>query len=75
MLHKQAGKALSSEEARQDLAVATEILVRRLRDDRVYAVVRRGAEVLAGRSLLEMAVAGEHAEVRDAVLRLFELPR
>lgn len=58
-----------------DLVSATEELERRVRRERIPAVVRRSAESLGGRSLLEMAKAGEHMEVREAVKRMFDLRR
>lgn len=58
-----------------DLVSATEELRRRVRRERIPAVVRRSADSLGGRSLLEMAQAGEHAEVRKAVERMFDLRR
>jgi hypothetical protein len=58
-----------------DLAAATDLLDRYLRRDRIPAVVRRPAEALGGRSLLEMACAGESAAVLAAVRQMFDLRR
>jgi hypothetical protein len=71
----QAEQAMATPEARRDLAAATEELERRLRADRIPVVVRRPATLLDGRTLLDMAVSGEHAQVRAAVASMFELPR
>ena len=48
-----------------DLAAATDVLERYVRRDRIPAVVRRPATLLGGRSLLELAEAGEHEAVRS----------
>lgn len=58
-----------------DLDAATDILERRVKRERIPAVVRRPAEMLGGRSLLEMARSGEHAEVQRAVAAMFDLRR
>jgi hypothetical protein len=58
-----------------DLVAATDILERYVRRDRIPAVVRRPAELLGGRSLLELAEAGEHAEVRRGAARMLDLRR
>jgi hypothetical protein len=58
-----------------DLAAAAELLDRRIKRERVAAVVRRPAPMLGGRSLYELAQAGEHAAVRAAVDRMFDLRR
>lgn len=71
----QASQAMTTPEARRDLVAATEDLERRLRAGRIALVVRRPAALLDGRTLLDMAVCGEHAQVRAAVSRMFELPR
>jgi hypothetical protein len=55
------------------LATATDLLDRYLRRDRIPAVVRRPAEALGGRSLLEMAEAGQSAAVVTAVRQMFDL--
>jgi hypothetical protein len=54
---------------------ATELLARHLKRERIPAVVRRGSALTAGRSLLEMAAAGEHAQVLAAVTSMFDLRR
>jgi transcriptional regulator with XRE-family HTH domain len=58
-----------------DLDAATDLLERRVKRERIPAVVRRPAEVLGGRSLLEMVLSGGHAEVRQAVSNMFDLRR
>ena len=58
-----------------DLAVATDLLDRHLKRERIPAVVRREAPALAGRSLVDMAMHGLHREVREAVERMFDLRR
>jgi len=58
-----------------DLAAATDLLDRRVKRERIPAVVRRPAPDLGGRSLYELACAGLHEEVRTAVLRTFDLRR
>lgn len=58
-----------------DLVSATRVLKRRLKRERIPAVVRRSAEALGGRSLLEMTRAGEHEEVLRAVERMFDIRR
>jgi hypothetical protein len=58
-----------------DLAAATDLLDRRIKRERIPAVVRRRSSLLDGRSLLEMAAAGEHAAVRAAVASMFDLRR
>lgn len=58
-----------------DLASATGLLERRIKRERIPAVVRRPAEALGGRSLLAIARAGEHAAVLEAVERMFDLRR
>lgn len=58
-----------------DLAAATEILLRYVRRDRIPAVVRRSAPILGGRSLLDLAEAGETAQVRRQTAAMFDLRR
>lgn len=58
-----------------DLAAATDVLERYVRRDRIPAVVRRPSAVLGGRSLLELAEEGRHAEVRRAVAAMLDLRR
>jgi hypothetical protein len=58
-----------------DLVSATRLLERRIKRERIPAVIRRRAEALGGRSLLEIARAGEHAAVLEAVERMFDLRR
>ena len=61
--------------ALMDLSEATDILDRRLKRERIPAVVRRPAGSLGGHSLLDLALSGRHAEVREAVAALFDLRR
>lgn len=58
-----------------DLAVATDILDRRVRRERIPAVVRRPVPALEGRSLLELALEGKSGEVLAEVRRTFDLRR
>ncbi|MHB8452889.1 MAG: hypothetical protein ACYDAQ_20900 [Mycobacteriales bacterium] len=58
-----------------DLAAATDVLDRYVRRDRIPAVVRRPAEQLGGRSLLDLAEAGEHRAVLLATRWMFDLRR
>jgi hypothetical protein len=58
-----------------ELDAATDILERRVKRERIPGVVRRPAEMLGGRSLLEMARSGEHAEVHRAVATMLDLRR
>lgn len=58
-----------------DLAAATDVLERYVRRDRIPAVVRRPADLLGGRSLLELAEAGEHEAVRRGAARMVDLRR
>lgn len=54
-----------------DLAAATDLLVRHLKRDRIAAVVRRPAEALDGRTLLDLATAGETAAVLSSCRDMF----
>jgi hypothetical protein len=58
-----------------DLDAATDLLERRVKRERIPAVVRRAAESLGGRSLLQMVQEGEHEAVRRAVESMFDLRR
>ena len=58
-----------------DLSAATDVLERYVRRDRIPAVVRRPAEVLGGRSLLELAEEGRHDEVRRGAASMLDLRR
>lgn len=58
-----------------DLSAATDELDRRVKRERIPAVVRRSASVLDGRSLYDLACEGRHREVREAVSRMFDLRR
>lgn len=55
-----------------DLVAATDVLLEHLKVDRVAAVVRRPAERLGGRSLLELASAGETEAVAAACRAMFD---
>lgn len=63
------GSALS------DLPTATSLLQAHVRSERIPEVVWRSASRLAHRSLLELARAGLHREVLDAVQHMFDLRR
>ncbi len=58
-----------------DLDAATNILNRKLKRERIPAVVRRAAPSLRGKSLYEIACEGRHREVREAVTAMFDLRR
>lgn len=58
-----------------DLDAATNILDRKLKRERIPAVVRRPAASLGGKSLYEIACEGRHREVREAVTEMFDLRR
>ena len=58
-----------------ELGAATDELDRRVKRERIPAVVRRRAPVLGNRSLYELASEGRHAEVRQAVTAMFDLRR
>lgn len=62
-------------EAVADLGAATDVLDRYVKRERIAAVVRRGAPSLGGASLYELATAGRHREVREAVEAMFDLRR
>ncbi|MEJ2218102.1 MAG: hypothetical protein P8099_15950 [Gemmatimonadota bacterium] len=51
------------------------MLERRVKRERIPAVVRRPAAVLGGRSLYDLAREGRHAEVRHAVVAMFDVRR
>ena len=72
---RQAGVPADRTPALMDLAMATDLLDRRVKRERIPAVVRRPAPNLGGRSLLDLAFEGRHAEVRDAVATMFDLRR
>lgn len=65
----------SSTNAIDALGTATEVLTRRVRPERIPAVVRRPAPMLDGRSLLELAMVGDYAGVLRAVQTIFDLGR
>ena len=58
-----------------DLDAATDVLERYVRRDRIPAVVRRRADLLGGRSLLELAEAGRYADVRRGAAAMLDLRR
>jgi hypothetical protein len=62
-------------EAIAALAAATDLLSHYLKRERIAAVVRRKAPQLSGKSLLELASAGEYTKVRSAVETMFEFRR
>lgn len=57
-----------------DLAAATDLLVRHLRADRIPAVVRRSAERLGGRSLLNVATDDGTRAALEACRAMFDFP-
>ena len=58
-----------------ELAAATDLLDRRVKRERIPAVVRRPSERLGGRTLYELACEGRYGEVRRAVVEMFDLRR
>ncbi len=72
---RRAGVPADRGPALADLAAATDVLDRRVKRERIAAVVRRPAEGLGGRSLLDLAYAGRHGEVLEAVRSMFDLRR
>jgi hypothetical protein len=58
-----------------DLDAATDILDRRIKRERIPAVVRRSAPSLGGKSLYDIACEGRHRAVREAVTTMFDLGR
>jgi hypothetical protein len=62
-------------EAVAALAAATDILDHHLKRERIPAVVRRKAAQLAGKSLMDLARAGEYNRVRSVVETMFDLRR
>lgn len=69
------GVPASRSDAVADIAAATDLLDRYVRRERIPAVVRRPADMLGGRSLLEVATEGDTAAVVDAVSSMFDLRR
>lgn len=57
------------------LIAATDELERYVRRERIPDVVRRPVETLGGRSLLEKAQRGQHAELHQVVQEMFDLRR
>jgi hypothetical protein len=55
-----------------DLLAVVDLLDRKLKPGRLPLVARRPATAFGGRSLLEVASSGEHAQLRDAVERAFD---
>jgi hypothetical protein len=70
-----AGPPAERSEAIAALAAATDLLDHHLKRERIPAVVRRKATGLSGKSLLELAVAGEYTKVRWVVETMFDLGR
>jgi hypothetical protein len=54
---------------------ATELLARHLKRERIPAVVRRHSALTGERSLMQMAAAGEHEQILEAVRSMFDLRR
>jgi hypothetical protein len=57
------------------MEAATELLARRVKADRIRDVVRRPVGGLAGKSLLELALARRHSEVWKATADFIDLRR
>jgi hypothetical protein len=62
-------------EAVAALAASTDLLSHYLKRERIAAVVRRKAPQLGGKSLLDLATAGEYLQVHSAVQTMFDLRR
>ncbi len=58
-----------------DLAAATDLLARYLQRDRIPAVVRRPADALGGRSLVDLVAEGRTDEVLTACRTMFDVQR
>jgi hypothetical protein len=72
---QKAGPPAERSEAVAALAAATDILDHHLKRERIPAVVRRKAAQLAGKSLLDLALAREYERVRSVVETMFDLRR
>jgi hypothetical protein len=72
---QKAGPPAERAEAVAALAAATDILDHHLKRERIPAVVRRKAAQLAGKSLLDLALAREYERVRSVVETMFDLRR
>jgi transposase-like protein len=72
---RQSGVPAARTPALMDISEATDLLDRRVKRERIPAVVRRSAANLGGRSLLDLAYSGRHREVREAVAAMFDLRR
>ena len=59
-------------EALADIAAATDILIHYLKRERIPAVVRRKAQALSDRSLLDILVAGDTRRVLHACRHMFD---
>ena len=70
-----AGPPAERAEAVAALAAATDLLDHHLNRERIAAVVRRKSPQLSGKSLLDLASAGEYVKVRSAIERMFDLRR
>jgi len=55
-----------------DLAAASDLLARHLKVDRVPAAVRRKADRLGGRSLVDLVAAGQARQVLEACRAMFD---
>lgn len=58
-----------------DLQTVTDLLLRRIRPERIPVVVRRKADLLDGRSLLELAQEVPSDVLRDKARHMFDLRR
>lgn len=70
-----AGPPAGRQAAIADLALATDLLDRYVKRERIAAVVRRPAPRLGNASLLEIAEQGETQVVADHVAEMFDLSR
>ena len=72
---RQSGVPADRAPALMDLAAATDLLDRKVKRERIPAVVRRPAGMLGGGTLLDLMFEGRHTQVREAVTAMFDLRR
>ena len=70
-----AGPPAARSAAVADLSIATDLLDRYVKRERIPSVVRRPASNLGGRSLLDIAGDGDTGAVAEAVATMFDLRR
>lgn len=70
-----AGVPAERTEAIADLAAATDLLIHHLKRDRIPAVVRRAADALGGRSLIDLVSEGDTRAALQACRDMFAFER